>query len=320
MGFGKIGFFIESLLFARRAVRRAQNENSTPPQSSPLTRGGGKTIVYTREELPFFFLPNQSAFYEAHQLRKSFFFRRLILRAKGIVSISQGLKDALVGTGLPEGKILVAHDGYDEKQFAERISKAEARSRLGLPQDKKVAMYIGGLETWKGAQILCEAAKFLIKDNILTVIIGGTDAELEKLQSKYPHVRFLGAKPYRDLPFNQCAADVLVVPNSMETKLGSAFTSPIKLFAHMASGTALVVANTPSITEVVEPTQILKFIPDNPKSLTQAIKKALSSEWLAVWVSKEATEVKKRAQEFTWDKRAKNVLAYITHLCGKEPL
>lgn len=306
VGFGGMGFLIESLLFASRAARRVQKEKGA--------------VVYTREELPLFFLPRENTFYEAHQLRKSVFFRVLLRRAKGIVSISQGLKDALVGTGLPEEKIFVAHDGYDEKQFAERVPKSEARIRLGLPHDKKIALYVGGLEAWKGAETLCKAAKSLAENDILTVILGGTDAEVKKLQLQYPDIRFLGARPYRELPVNQQAADVLVVPNSGTSELGSRFTSPLKLFAHMASGVALVVADTPSLREVVRPTQLLKFVPDNPESLADAIKRALSSEWLANWVSKEAAKVKKRAEEFTWDKRAKHVLAYMRQVCTNESL
>ena len=135
VSFGAIGFFIESFLFARRAIRHANKEQGS--------------IVYTLEEWPLFFLPDQVAFYEAHQLRKSRFFRGLIKQAKGIVSISQGLKDALVLAGYLEGKILVAHDGYDEKQFVERISKSEARTRLVLPQDRKIVMYVEDLKHGK---------------------------------------------------------------------------------------------------------------------------------------------------------------------------
>ena len=295
--FGTVGFLVESFLFALRATRRALQEKDA--------------IIYTREELPLLLLPAYRAFYEAHQLRRSSFFLLGIKRAKGIISITQGLKDALVRIGVPEGRIFVAHDGYDERQFSLSVTRAEARGRLSLPLDGKIAMYIGGFEVWKGVDTLCKSAEFLKKENVKVVVIGGTAEEKEKYSRMYPLVTFLGARPYTELAVNQQAADILVVPNSANTDLGSKFTSPLKLFAHMASGVALVVADTPSLKEVVDPTQIIKFTPDNPESLAYAIRKALSSEWLASWISKEAGEVKKRAKEFTWDERAKNVLAYM---------
>lgn len=300
--FGKAGFLVESLIFAYRAARRAQRAR--------------ETVIYTREELPLLFLPHGRAFYEAHQPRRSPFFKWLIRRARGIVAITQGLRAALVASGISEGRILVAHDGYDEKQFAVRISKEEARKGLGLPLDTKIAMYIGGLEAWKGAEILCKATGLLAQDGILVVVLGGANEEIKKLQSNYPAVRFAGARPYRELPINQQAADILVVPNSKHSRIGSIFTSPLKLFAHMASGVGLVVADVPALKEIVLPTQAFLFSPDDPKSLADCIRGALSPEGTAGRFLK-AAEAKKRALDFTWDKRAKNVLAYM-QLCLNE--
>ncbi|MEK7170190.1 MAG: glycosyltransferase [Patescibacteria group bacterium] len=302
VSFGAIGFFIESFLFARRAIRHANKEQGS--------------IVYTREEWPLFFLPDQVAFYEAHQLRKSRFFRGLIKQAKGIVSISQGLKDALVLAGYLEGKILVAHDGYDEKQFVERISKSEARTRLVLPQDRKIVMYVGGLEAWKGVETLCQAALFLKADGIQVVVIGGTGEEKKRFEKRYPLITFLGARPYVELPQNLQAADILVLPNSATSELGSKFTSPLKLFAYMASGVPMVMANVPVLKEVVGSTQAILFMPDDPHSLANAIGKALDDPEAA----QRTQAAKDMVKDFTWDKRAKNVLAYITQLCGTESL
>lgn len=293
--FGRIGFFFESTIFSYKVARRVWRE--------------GGAVIYTREELPLFFLPRYRAFYEAHQLRRSFFFRWLIRRARGIIAISHGL-GALMAIGVPERQVLVAHDGYDEKQFSERISRAEARKRLGLPQGRKIAMYIGGLEKWKGSQTLMSASEELRGSGIEVAIIGGTEKELTVLRKRYPKVNFLGARPYRELSMDQQAADILVVPNSKEMELGGLFTSPLKLFAHMASGVALVVADVPALREVVGPTEAFIFSPDNPRSLAEAIKKALFPERLSEWKAK-AEEAKKKVRRFTWDKRATNVLAYM---------
>lgn len=307
--FGPVGFLIESLVFAYRAAKRIPGEDGTP-LNPPSQEGGRETIVYTREELPLLFLPRRSTFYEAHQLRRSYFLRRLIRRARRVVAISQGLKDALVQNGLPEERILVARDGYDEKQFAERISKEEARKRLGLPQGTKIAMYIGGLEPWKGAETLCNAAALLAKDDVLVVIVGGAEEEVRRFKPKYPAVRFLGARPYRDLAVNQQAADILVVPNSARTELGSQFTSPLKLFAHMASGVAVAVADVPALREVVTSSEAFTFTPDDPRSLADTVARALSSGGLLELRSK-AQAAEKRAHDFNWDKRARLVVYFI---------
>jgi glycosyltransferase involved in cell wall biosynthesis len=264
-------------------------------------------LVYTREELPLLFLPRRiRSFYEAHQLRGSFFLRLLIKKATGIIAISQGLKDAFVRGGFPPERILVAHDGYDEKAFAERIDKQAARKKLSLPPDKKIAMYIGGLEEWKGAETLCRAASFLAETGILVAIIGGTDAEIQRFRQKYPAVLFLGRRPYQELPFIQQAADALVVPNSGRERISREFTSPLKLFAHMASGIPLVVSDVPAIREVLSDNEAEFFTPDDAQSLAHALRRALAGSG-----GVKAEAALKKSILYTWDKRAQSVLAYI---------
>ncbi len=302
--FGRIGFLIESLSFAYQAAKYIKKicvHLRLYPRSSAV-------LVYTREELPLLFLPRESTFYEAHQLRRSYFFKQIIRRAKGIVAITQGLKNALVKMGIPAEKILVAHDGYDEKAFAVHVDKQEARKRLALPADKKIALYIGGLEAWKGAETLCKAAAFLAKDDILVAIIGGTGEEIKGFQMKYAAVRFLGAHPYRELPVNQQAADVLVIPNSGRERISREFTSPLKLFAHMASGAPIVASRLPSLCEVLSDETAELVLPDDPQALAEGIRTALRDRAASAQKAKKAAEI---VVEYSWDKRAQHVLAYI---------
>ena len=319
--FGKIGFFIEALVFAYRAAGRVKKslilnpsslKNSPPARdgSAPFIKGELRegAIIYTREELPLLFLPKESAFYEAHQLRRSFFFRRIIRRAKGIIAITHGLKDALVESGIPAEKILVAHDGYDSNTNYEqdtKVRKEETRRRLGLPQSAKIAMYIGGLEAWKGAETLCKAATYLTKDNILVALIGGADEEVKELKQKYPNVLFLGAHPYRELPANQQAADVLVIPNSGSEQISREFTSPLKLFAHMASGVPIVASRIPSLCEILSEETAEFVVPDEPQALAEGIRAALKDPAESAQKARKAAE---SALAHSWEKRAENVL------------
>ncbi|MEK7208376.1 MAG: glycosyltransferase [Patescibacteria group bacterium] len=291
---GEIGFIVESLIFAQRCARRA--------------RGEPDAIVYTREELPLLFLPRGRAFYEAHQLRGSFALRFALKRAAGIVAITEGLKSVIVTLGYPRERVLVAHDGYDEKAFAAAVSKKEARRRLGLSEEKKIALYIGGLEAWKGPQTLCEAAPALAKDGVSVVIIGGAAEALKRYRARYPLAAFLGPRSYVTLPLIQQAADVLIVPNA-SAKQGSVYASPLKLFAHMASGIPLVVSDVPAIREVLSESEAEFFAPDEAESLALAVRRALLETGKA-----KAEAALKKSILFTWDKRAQSVLAYIRAL------
>lgn len=306
--FGRVGFFIESLVFAWRTARRVRATTDIRCTQMLQTSDVHRCCIYAREELPLLFLPRRRAFYEAHQIHRSFFFRFLTKRAKGIVAITQGLKDALVRQGLSGERILVAHDGYDEKQFTIRISKEEARRKFGLPTDAKIAMYIGGLEPWKGAETLCKAAASLEQNGILVAIIGGTEEEIDRFQHKYPLVRFLRARPYRELAANQQAADILVVPNSGEYETSKSFTSPLKLFAHMASDVPIVASRLPSLAEVLSKKNAYLVAPDDPVALTDGINYTLQHP---VESAARAEQAAMNVKMYSWDKRAEYVLAYI---------
>lgn len=292
--FGKLGFLIESILFARKAIKRVPSD----------------AIIYTREELALLFAPPSShAYYEAHNLRKGLFFRNLIKQATGIITISKGIRDAITGLPFPERKILIAHDGYDKKQFNVSISKEESRKALGLPVGAPIAMYIGGFEDWKGSETLFKASNELYKEGIRVAAIGGSEQQLVVLRKGYPNIFFLGTRPYREIASNQKSADVLVIPNSASERISREFTSPLKLFASMASGRTIVASDLPSIREVLTKNEAIFFKPDDVADLARAIKEAIHPVKLIL-----AEKALQKVEEYTWDKRAKNILAFLSRI------
>ena len=116
---------------------------------------------------------------------------------------------------MPSEQILVAHDAVNFDNFAINVSKEEVRQKLNLPIDKSIAMYIGRIDPWKGVKTLLEASKLM--DFIQVVVIGEGD-DLENFKKEYKNVIFTGFLPYRDLPYNQQAADVLIIPNSKKAR------------------------------------------------------------------------------------------------------
>ena len=291
VGYGRLGFLLESVLFAR-AVRRH-------------LRGKAFDVLYGRDDLV---LSGMSAPYvwESHTGAWNSMAQKVARSAKRIVVISQGLKDFYTGKGVPAEKIIVAHDGIDLGQFAHPQSKEQARARLGLPFDKKIVMYIGRLDGWKGTDTLLDASKLLPGD-FLVAIIGGEPQQVTELSARYPNVRFLGFHPYKELADNQSAADVLVLPNTGRDEISSRFTSPLKLFSYMASGIPMVVSDLPSIREVLDENGAVFVTPDDAPALAQGIRSAFGRDDLA----RHAHAV---VQRYSWNARVGGILG------GLEPL
>ncbi|TSD05074.1 MAG: group 1 glycosyl transferase [Parcubacteria group bacterium Greene0714_7] len=285
--YGRIGFLLESFLFAF-AVRRYIGKKTFE-------------MLYSRDELVLMHL-HLPYVWESHTGSWNRAARTVARRAKRIVVISQGLKDFYIKKGVPAEKISVAEDGVDIEQFAHPQSKDAARTRLNLPHDADIVMYIGRLDGWKGVVTLLEASKNLPNNSVL-VVIGGEPAQVAELSHRYPNVRFLGFRPYKELADNMAAANVLVLPNTGTDEISTRFTSPLKLFAYMTSGIPIVASDLPSIREVLDEQTAYLVPPDDAVALAEGIGRALIDG------SARAQEALKHVEEYSWKRRAEHIIA-----------
>ncbi len=293
---GKLGFFLETLSFARAALPRVRREKGN--------------VLYGRDEIVLAFLilcGAQNVVWESHTGAWNSAARYVARRAKAVVVISEGLRKFYLARGVPKHKLLVARDGVSLADFARPEPKESARRCLGLPLDKKIALYIGGLGGWKGIDTLCKAAALLPRDHMIA-IVGGEPWEIERFKKNYPQVLFLGRRDYKELPRNQSAADVLVLPNTAESIISSEFTSPLKLFTYMASRIPIVASDLPSIREVLDGESAYLVAPDDAQALAHGITTALSDGQAA---RAKADAAYAKVSEFDWQKRAEKILTFI---------
>ena len=263
-------------------------------------------VVYCRDyPLLFLFSPRRNTIaIEVHDVPKTRgIFLRAIARARVVVAITEGVKGALVALGIDASRIVVAHDAVRLEDFSHPESKADARRRLGLPPDKKLALYIGRIDDWKGTDTFFVAAARL-PANVRATVIGGEDGQVKALKKKHPNVLFLGARPYRELADNQAAADALVLPNTARFDISSKYTSPLKLFSYMASGIPIVASGVPSIREILDERAAYFVAPDDPPALAAGIERALADPG----APGKAARARAIVQGYTWRARARNIM------------
>ncbi|MEK7194217.1 MAG: glycosyltransferase family 4 protein [Patescibacteria group bacterium] len=293
--FGRIGFWVQSITFAEVATWYL------------LMRKG---LLYTRDELLAVSLCSigRRVTWEAHMGQKNLLVKFLTKIGVRFVVISHGLRDFYISFGVPENKIHVAPDAVDMGQFSTTVTRKQSRQGLDLPIDQKIVMYIGLLDEWKGYRVLLNASRYLEKKNIQVVVIGGRHEQIEELKSDYPHVNFLGYRPYNELPQHQKAANILVIPNSSETVISSYYTSPLKLFAHMASGVPIIASDLPSLREILDDSSAYFFKADDPKDLARIINGIFLEPNMAEAKARRAFE---KVKNYSWNKRAENILKFI---------
>jgi len=296
---GRFGFLLQEISFAVATIFFLRRKEG---------------VIYSRDYMPLYVLSlfgfNRFV-WESHTGAWNAAARYVAKRAAAIVVISNGLKEFYVEKGMSAEKITVIPSAIELGQFANPESKEVARKRLRLPQDKKIALYIGRLDGWKGSATLLETSKLLLPE-IVVGVVGGEPHQIEELKSRYPGVLFLGFRPYTELADNQAAADVLVVPNTGKDLISARFTSPLKLIAHMASARPIVASDLPSIREIVGDDAALLVPADDSRALAEGIRKVLANDSLGGTLAKRALE---KVGRYTWDSRAKsmgNILVRLT--------
>jgi glycosyltransferase involved in cell wall biosynthesis len=287
-----------------------------------IARERGITHVFCREEkllllmlvynALWFRLPLKFIYELHHFWHTGLWYRTLLRWVDGIVAITHGLKAQLVTVGYKEEKIFVSPDAVDIMVFDAAFTKEEARTKLGLPHDRKIALYAGAIEDpWKGAGVFYGSAVHL-PDTYLLVIVGGKPLYVEKFLREYPavpSVRMEGYKDYyKELPVYLKAADVLVVPNSGKEDISRISTSPLKVFAYMAAGRPMVASDLPSIREVLNGSNAVLVEADNPQALARGIATLAEDPALANHL---AAQARKDVEVYTWDARAKTILNFI---------
>lgn len=282
-----------------------------------LTGRLGKVTVFSHDLLPLwltsFIAPD--IIYDVHDFpAASPFSRRVLARARVIAVQTRWKVDALARAfGVPAGKIVAWPNGTDVERFALGVSSAEARSRLGLERDQKIALYAGSLQRWKGVSTLIEAAELLPAD-VSAYIVGGAAGETAALKTKNEkliagrRLILTGQRPWSEMPLWLAAADVLVLPNTGREEISRYWTSPMKLFEYMAAGRPIVASDIPSIREVIDDSMAFFATPDDPRSLVEAICKILADPTAAAHRAARAAEEVRR---YTWQARAENILAAI---------
>lgn len=235
---------------------------------------------------------------------------------KGIVTISDILKDEFIEAGMPEEKILVLEDAVDLPRYDSiKRSKANLRELLGLPKNKVIIMYTGRLNKGRGIETIIDAASILGDKNLFFLIIGGYTEEINywrkyKLKKNNQfNLKFLGFIQNNKIPFYHKAADVLLAPYSSKC-ITVEWMSPIKIFEYMASKVPIITSDVKRVMEICNNGESLFFKESDPINLAETIEKLVNSENLRYSLIEKAY---KTAKNYTYRKRCHKILDfYIT--------
>jgi len=196
-----------------------------------------------------------------------------------ITSTAHGARLLVEEFGCDPSKVFEVPDCVNVQRFRPRTPADEGevralKSRLGIPLDRKVVVYLGLLSTYQGTELLLEAAAHLLQDGrkVHFLIMGfpGVEYYLGRARDLgiADYVTFPGRIPYLEAPSYLRLGDVAVAP-----KL-SASEGNGKLLVYMATGLPIVAFDRAVNREYLGELGIYAA-PGDPVSLAEALGRAL---------------------------------------------
>ncbi len=212
--------------------------------------------------------------------------------------------------GVPAEKLFCVHNGFDPQRFAAPLPIGAAKAALGIPPSQKTVVYTGRINHKKGLGLVLQAAQTL--PDLLFILVGSYgDGPIEAQAQNLPNVRIIGWQPPEQLGRYVYAADVLLIPPSLQplAEFGSTVL-PLKLFFYLGSGRPILAGNTPDVAEVLRHNDNAWLCPpDDANALAIGLRQLTTNTPLATRL---ATAAQADSQSLTWEARGARITAIIT--------
>lgn len=227
------------------------------------------------------------------------------------VTVVETVRQNMIENGMPADKILLAPNGFNRLFLTRQPEAARTwRQRLLPAPDARLAVYAGALETFKGIDLLLEVAPRF--PEVVFALAGGPAAQQAHYQAQCDrlglrNVVWLGFLPQSELASLLQAADVLLHPH--RSGAAATFTSPLKLFDYLASGTPIVASKIPSLTCFEGSGAIAAWCPpDSADQFAQALRQVLSTKPRRPEGYPEAIDY---VRQFSWENRIQAILERV---------
>ena len=99
-----------------------------------------------------------------NRLNRFLFRAGATLFATRVLAVSEAVRQALVGLGVPAGKVVTVYNGIDLEATEKAAGDEDMRSGLGIDASAPVAGFVGRLVDWKGVDYFIRAAALVARE------------------------------------------------------------------------------------------------------------------------------------------------------------
>jgi glycosyltransferase involved in cell wall biosynthesis len=260
-----------------------------------------------------------------HALMQAYWTLRIVPHfAAGTRAIvhTKGGRVALLRSGIPAGAIDVVRQGTPEpREPIDAAERAEAKKRLGLPDDACVMTLFGFVTRHKGYDTILRALRYLPPEYHL-LIVGSShpfspDRALDDILSwtsrhdrEAKRVTLAGFVPSSEIDDHFRATDIAVAPYHLWPRVSSSAAITWAL----ASGCPIVASRVPTFEEIQEEYECLHLaVPEAPAELAYRIRELAADRDLQAKLVRRAQDY---CRDHNWGRAADEHLALYARKTG----
>ena len=238
-------------------------------------------------------------------------------RAARVIAVSPELAALARELGVPDERLRLIPNGVDAELFRP-TGRAAARRELGLPEEAPILLTVGSLGERKGIHLVLEALAALAGrfPGLRYLVVGGEGpegawgGELRRRAEDLGvagRVLFAGPRRRRELPAWYNAADLFLLPSSLEG-------SPNAVLEALACGTPVAATPVGTLPELLaEPGAGLLIERRDAAAVAEAVTAALERPW-------DRDRVRDRVAARTWEAVGAEVAAELHAVLGGRPV
>ena len=180
--------------------------------------------------------------------------------ADGVIAVSKPLVHKLSAAGIPQSRIHFVQNGF--APLSDTLSRKKARHRLGIPDDRLVAAWIGRLSAEKGPDVALDSLSHCGEQWHVSMIGDGREASQlrERAVSLGVVDRVTWHGPLPNAGSLLPAFDALILTSRTEG-------TPIVVFEAMAAGVPIVATKVGGVPDVLTSADAILVPPDMPHAI-----------------------------------------------------
>jgi glycosyltransferase involved in cell wall biosynthesis len=238
-----------------------------------------------------------------------------------VVTLGEGMREEIVGRGIPAGKVLVIPNAVDEVFLTEPPGRDTTRRELGIADDEVLVGTVTSIVDYEGLDLLVDAVGQLrdrgLPVRLLIVGDGVARAALERRAAPLGDAAvFTGRVPHSEVRRYHAALDVFVVPRRDERVCR--LVTPLKPVEAMAGGRPVVASDLPALRELVTDGETGVLVkPEDATALADGLAQLSTDRALRCTLGTAARDAVARSR--TWARNAERYREAYQALAGGRP-